>query len=222
MSSMMRLYRFLLEILLLILHIPSFKLFYLVLSCLAWIWRSFTDFYLVLPSFLVVFFYRVMLATGLGPLVCVFLVGTNIFAAFSQTERVWNATLPCRQVMRNLHVVFTMNPSSEGLKDRASTSPALFNRCVLNWFGDWSDSALFQVPFCSSFPVSQWRLSMICVDGRWAKSLRTRSTWSGSRGWRRTCFRRRSRRCSSRRRTATPSSTRPSTSTRRCTTRRRG
>lgn len=49
------------------------------------------------------------------------------------------------QVMKNLHVVFTMNPSSEGLKDRAATSPALFNRCVLNWFGDWSDTALFQV-----------------------------------------------------------------------------
>nr|XP_018911901.1 PREDICTED: dynein heavy chain, cytoplasmic [Bemisia tabaci] len=51
------------------------------------------------------------------------------------------------QVMKNLHVVFTMNPSSEGLKDRAATSPALFNRCVLNWFGDWSDSALYQVGF---------------------------------------------------------------------------
>jgi dynein heavy chain 1 len=48
-------------------------------------------------------------------------------------------------VMRNLHVVFTMNPSSEGLKDRAATSPALFNRCVLNWFGDWSNGALYQV-----------------------------------------------------------------------------
>ena len=47
--------------------------------------------------------------------------------------------------MMNLHVVFTMNPSSEGLKDRAATSPALFNRCVLNWFGDWSTSALYQV-----------------------------------------------------------------------------
>lgn len=33
-----------------------------------------------------------------------------------------------QQVMKNLHVVFTMNPSTEGLKDRASTSPALFNR----------------------------------------------------------------------------------------------
>ena len=48
------------------------------------------------------------------------------------------------QVMKNLHVVFTMNPS-DSLKDRAATSPALFNRCVLNWFGDWSDSALFHV-----------------------------------------------------------------------------
>ena len=35
------------------------------------------------------------------------------------------------QIMLNLHVVFTMNPSSEGLKDRAATSPALFNRYVL-------------------------------------------------------------------------------------------
>uniref|UniRef100_A0A336KP21 Dynein heavy chain, cytoplasmic n=1 Tax=Culicoides sonorensis TaxID=179676 RepID=A0A336KP21_CULSO len=50
-----------------------------------------------------------------------------------------------QQIMRNLHVVFTMNPSTDGLKDRAATSPALFNRCVLNWFGDWSDGALFQV-----------------------------------------------------------------------------
>ncbi|KAK7504322.1 hypothetical protein BaRGS_00004626, partial [Batillaria attramentaria] len=50
-----------------------------------------------------------------------------------------------QQVIKNLHVVFTMNPSSEGLKDRAATSPALFNRCVLNWFGDWSKGALYQV-----------------------------------------------------------------------------
>jgi dynein heavy chain 1 len=38
-----------------------------------------------------------------------------------------------------------MNPSETGLKDRAATSPALFNRCVLNWFGDWPESALYQV-----------------------------------------------------------------------------
>ncbi|KAJ2138918.1 dynein heavy chain, partial [Coemansia sp. RSA 788] len=50
-----------------------------------------------------------------------------------------------QQVGRNLHVVFTMNPPEEGLASRAATSPALFNRCVVDWFGDWSDQALFQV-----------------------------------------------------------------------------
>ena len=49
------------------------------------------------------------------------------------------------QIAKNLHVVFTMNPPTEGLSSKAATSPALFNRCVLNWFGDWSDQALFQV-----------------------------------------------------------------------------
>jgi dynein heavy chain 1 len=49
------------------------------------------------------------------------------------------------QVARNLHVVFTMNPPEQGLATRAATSPALFNRCVLDWFGDWSDQAFFQV-----------------------------------------------------------------------------
>lgn len=51
------------------------------------------------------------------------------------------------QVMNNLHIVFTMNPSESGLQERASTSPALFNRCVLNWFGDWSDRAVYQVGY---------------------------------------------------------------------------
>ncbi len=50
-----------------------------------------------------------------------------------------------QQVARNLHVVYTMNPPADGLASRAATSPALFNRCVLDWFGDWSDQALFQV-----------------------------------------------------------------------------
>ncbi|KAK4683210.1 dynein heavy chain [Podospora pseudoanserina] len=49
------------------------------------------------------------------------------------------------QIVKNLHVVFTMNPPEDGLGSKAATSPALFNRCVLNWFGDWSDQALFQV-----------------------------------------------------------------------------
>ncbi|THH01513.1 hypothetical protein EW026_g1200 [Hermanssonia centrifuga] len=41
-----------------------------------------------------------------------------------------------QQVAKNLHVVFTMNPPENGLASRAATSPALFNRCVLDWFGD--------------------------------------------------------------------------------------
>ncbi|KAF2488243.1 dynein heavy chain, N-terminal region 2-domain-containing protein [Neohortaea acidophila] len=52
-----------------------------------------------------------------------------------------------QQIVRNLHVVFTMNPPSNGLSSRAASSPALFNRCVLNWFGDWSDQALYQVAY---------------------------------------------------------------------------
>ena len=50
-----------------------------------------------------------------------------------------------QQIVKNLHVVFTMNPPEGGLGGKAATSPALFNRCVLNWFGDWSDQTLFQV-----------------------------------------------------------------------------
>ncbi|KAK9451852.1 dynein heavy chain, N-terminal region 1-domain-containing protein [Limtongia smithiae] len=49
------------------------------------------------------------------------------------------------QVVRNLHVVFTMNPPKKNLASQAAASPALFNRCVLNWMGDWSASALYQV-----------------------------------------------------------------------------
>eukprot|EP01105_Mastigella_eilhardi_P022506 TRINITY_DN553_c0_g1_i1.p1 TRINITY_DN553_c0_g1~~TRINITY_DN553_c0_g1_i1.p1 ORF type:complete len:4613 (+),score=1400.71 TRINITY_DN553_c0_g1_i1:1522-13839(+) len=50
-----------------------------------------------------------------------------------------------QQVRVNLHVVFTMNPASPDFHNRAATSPALFNRCVLDWFGEWSSMALFQV-----------------------------------------------------------------------------
>eukprot|EP00842_Homolaphlyctis_polyrhiza_P001698 jgi/Hompol1/2529/HPOL_006034-RA len=50
-----------------------------------------------------------------------------------------------RQVMKNLHVVFTMNPPEGSLASKAATSPALFNRCVLDWFGDWDLPAFFEV-----------------------------------------------------------------------------
>ncbi|KAJ2996813.1 hypothetical protein HDV02_006191 [Globomyces sp. JEL0801] len=48
------------------------------------------------------------------------------------------------QVARNLHVVFTMNPPN-GTTNTSTTSPALFNRCVLNWMGDWDYQAFYQV-----------------------------------------------------------------------------
>ena len=48
-------------------------------------------------------------------------------------------------VQRNLHVVFTMNPSGGDWKNRSTASPALFNRCVVDWFGTWSPTAMGQV-----------------------------------------------------------------------------
>ena len=49
------------------------------------------------------------------------------------------------RVQQNLHVVFTMNPANGEFRDRAATSPALFNRCVVDWFGTWDRDALLQV-----------------------------------------------------------------------------
>jgi len=48
-------------------------------------------------------------------------------------------------VQRNLHVVFTMNPAGGEWKDRSTTSPALFNRCVVDWFGTWGRKAMGEV-----------------------------------------------------------------------------
>ena len=48
-------------------------------------------------------------------------------------------------VQRNLHVVFTMNPSGGDWKNRSRTSPALFNRCVVDWVGTWSPKAMAEV-----------------------------------------------------------------------------
>jgi len=47
------------------------------------------------------------------------------------------------QVQRNLHVVFTMNPANPDFSNRTASSPALFNRCVIDWFGDWNNEALY-------------------------------------------------------------------------------
>eukprot|EP00522_Entomoneis_paludosa_P000277 CAMPEP_0172474334 /NCGR_PEP_ID=MMETSP1065-20121228/69303_1 /TAXON_ID=265537 /ORGANISM="Amphiprora paludosa, Strain CCMP125" /LENGTH=4205 /DNA_ID=CAMNT_0013232513 /DNA_START=82 /DNA_END=12699 /DNA_ORIENTATION=- len=48
-------------------------------------------------------------------------------------------------VQKNLHVVFTVNPSGGDWKNRSTTSPALFNRCVVDWFGTWGPKAMAEV-----------------------------------------------------------------------------
>lgn len=69
------------------------------------------------------------------------------------------------QIVKNLHVVFTMNPPEEGLASKAATSPALFNRCVLNWMGDWSDGAFFQVGKELTTSVDLDRPDFVSSDG---------------------------------------------------------
>jgi len=48
-------------------------------------------------------------------------------------------------VRRNLHIIFTMNPASGEFSGRSASSPALFNRCVINWMGNWSPKSFQQV-----------------------------------------------------------------------------
>jgi dynein heavy chain 1 len=38
-----------------------------------------------------------------------------------------------------------MNPNNPDFSNRTASSPALFNRCVIDWFGDWSQDAYHQV-----------------------------------------------------------------------------
>jgi dynein heavy chain 1 len=58
-------------------------------------------------------------------------------------EEVWRHFT--KIVQRNLHVVFTINPSGGDWSNRSTTSPALFNRCVVDWFGTWSNKAMAEV-----------------------------------------------------------------------------
>ncbi|CAK9439094.1 uncharacterized protein LODBEIA_P33180 [Lodderomyces beijingensis] len=52
------------------------------------------------------------------------------------------------QLSRNLHVIFTMSNSQQhSMTQKVLSSPALFNRCVLSWMGDWSNSCLHSIAF---------------------------------------------------------------------------
>ncbi|KAM9910471.1 hypothetical protein OXX69_004465 [Metschnikowia pulcherrima] len=46
------------------------------------------------------------------------------------------------QITKNLHVVFTMSELQSENRPQINSSPALFNRCVMSWMGDWSDASL--------------------------------------------------------------------------------
>lgn len=72
-----------------------------------------------------------------------------------------------KQVQQNLHIVFTMNPANPDFSNRQATSPALFNRCVIDWFGDWSYSALLQVAseFIENLELSDKSFYMEKVNG---------------------------------------------------------
>lgn len=59
--------------------------------------------------------------------------------SFSSDEEVYEQFT--KNVQRNLHVVFTMNPSNEEFSSKATSSPAIFNRCVINWFQDWTQES---------------------------------------------------------------------------------
>src|SRR6185437_5113500 len=58
-----------------------------------------------------------------------------------------------QRVMKNL-------PPEGGLASRAATSPALFNRCVLDWFGDWS---IFSLPYIQPDISSLHQNLRLCI-----------------------------------------------------------
>lgn len=49
------------------------------------------------------------------------------------------------QVSTNLHVVFTLSDVGSDKRVQVNSSPALFNRCVLNWMGDWDQKSLVEI-----------------------------------------------------------------------------
>lgn len=50
-----------------------------------------------------------------------------------------------RQISENLHVIFTLSEMKNANRPQVVSSPALFNRCVLSWMGDWSNISLYDI-----------------------------------------------------------------------------
>ena len=71
--------------------------------------------------------------------------GGGVGSLTERDDELWRTFT--KNVQRNLHVIFTMNPQSTDFNNRCTTSPALFNRCVVDWFGTWNPTALLQVAY---------------------------------------------------------------------------
>lgn len=60
-----------------------------------------------------------------------------------------------KQISENLHVIFTLSEMKNVNRPQVISSPALFNRCVLSWMGDWTDRSMYDIisNLISSVPI---------------------------------------------------------------------
>lgn len=49
------------------------------------------------------------------------------------------------RVRKNVHVVLTMSPIGEGLRNRLNMFPAIASQCAINWVAEWPQDALLKV-----------------------------------------------------------------------------
>ena len=69
-----------------------------------------------------------------------------------------------QEVKTNLHVLLTMSPVGNSLRNRCRKFPALVNCCTLNWFFPWSKSVLSQVSkkFFKGFQLPEKHKDKFC------------------------------------------------------------
>ena len=63
-------------------------------------------------------------------------------AAKLQTDAM---TLFSERVRKNVHVILTMSPIGEGLRNRLNMFPAIASQCAINWVAEWPEDALLKV-----------------------------------------------------------------------------
>ena len=57
------------------------------------------------------------------------------------------------RVSQNLHVIFNISSLNLSNRPQVVSSPALFNRCVLSWMGDWSIDSLVEIASKLTEPI---------------------------------------------------------------------